>query len=383
MSLVIPNPNRHKEIISILESYVKQSELRNNAFVFGGYLRDCLTNNFPNDLDLILTVPFEVGWKFAVDLAKFTGDYSETNPKDLIGAIRLRIFGQTSNEMWIDMTPYTGDGTGIPVESLIHSSFYHRDFAVNALYQDLTEGTIIDPCHISMKCFVEKNLKTVTEDYDSIFWGFPVRLYRMFRIQSSTGFSIPESQVQYAKNYSWLGSFIERERIIIEMSRMKTGKYAEMALTNLRRAHLDPSDLSRADLYLGSGWYECEPGTEPNRVKDEPHMRWAGSKPEIHLNSSIDSVEIVYSTPLDTDEKFVSVIANGSVEKMKMGKDLLVIKPRQSKTITFEFPTFRPCDIMNTTDDRNLSIYVSKFVIHQGGERKEIPMRHVPYYIEI
>ena len=43
-----------------------------------------------------------------------------------------------------------------------------------------------------------KILTTVSDDYDGIFKGFPIRLYQMFRFQSELGFEIPNKQLEYA-----------------------------------------------------------------------------------------------------------------------------------------------------------------------------------------
>ena len=377
---------KHKHVINLLETYVKGSDFKNKAFVFGGYLRDCIVGREPGDIDIILTAPAEEGLRFGVEFAKFAGDYEEgKNPTQINNAIRLCVCKGTPNEMWLDITPYNGDGVHEEsVEQLIHSSFYHRDFAVNALYQDLTTGAIIDPAGISMKAFVERSLNTVTNDYDSLFWCFPSRLYRMFRIQAQTGFSIPTAQIEYARDHWWLGNFIERERIITEVARLREGKYASLALSNLKYAKLDPSDLTRADVFLGTGWCECEPGQEPARVKKEPHARWTSKNPVIYLNPSVEAVEIEFTKSGYCDFNAIQFSrGDGPLEEQVLDGNSVRIPTAGVKQMTLEIPSFVPSKVTDTTDSRELGIYVTKINTYKMGEKTETLIDCVPNYIAV
>ena len=181
-----------------------------------------------------------------------------------------------------------------------------------------------------------------------------------------------------------LGNFIERERITTEVQRLKMGEYADMALKNLRDAKLDPSDFTRAEVYLGTGWCECEPGQEPRRVRQEYHARWASRHPIIYVSPDVDAVEIEFNKPGYTSFNTIQVTWDGSKKEERPFEGISFRIPTfGAKMIEFDIPTFVPSEVMDTKDNRELSIYVSKIITHKMGERTEVLIEHVPYYIEV
>lgn len=362
--------------------YTKSSKYAGKVYVFGGFLRDLFLGRKPGDIDMLFIGTPEEAGDFSIGLTKQTGDFCQgINPIITNNAIRLCIYKNTSSEMKMDLTPYLPKEGEICDETIVRATFCHRDFAINGIYLDLTTGIIADPANISYKSLENKILTTVSDDYDGIFKGFPIRLYRMFRFQSELGFEIPNKQLEYARNNAWLANFIERERIKIEINRIQSGKFSNIAIKNMKWCNLDPTDCSRSDVFIGDGWYECEPGEEPYRVKEGPYFRWTSGNSILHFNSGVTAIEIGFYNQIKdniikciyNDNEYFKTNLNFHYNSLKI--------PVKGKHIELNVNTFIPSHCTKTNDNRSLGIYVREIIIYRKDISTKYDISKVPYLL--
>lgn len=366
-----------QKVYELFRDYVNKTEYCGKVFIFGGYIRDRIIGIIPNDIDAILVGDTKDAMKLAMKLVSETKDMETRNlPVKINNAIRFYI-----NDVRIDITSLPPIEGGTPRDVMCHAAIYHRDFAINGMCLNLENEEVFDGSGSSIKAIFQRSLVTARDDYDSIFYNHPARLYRMFRLQSKLNLTIPESQIEYARYKWWLSNFVERDRIKIEFDQIKQGPNAKKSLELLKYAKLDPTDLSRGDVFIQDGWHECEPGQEPKRYREGLHTRWTSPKANLLISPSVDAIELIYFKSEHAKSDILYYTINDKEDKIPLGPTSVIIPTAGGGRLTIRTNTFRPSDVFESDDTRELGLYVSKINIFKLGIKTEILIDYIPYHL--
>lgn len=373
--------------LDLLHSFVNNSAFKYRTYAFGGYLRDKLLNLPFGDLDLILAGAPDEGGIFATELTKKTGDYEEgVNPTCGNTAAQFFVRMPDSTKVYFDITPVAFLENETPLDVMRRAAIEGRDFAVNALYLDLTTMSYIDPTLESIPAFFRKDLCTLAPNYDVLFSSFPIRIHRMFRFHAKLGFNIPYQQLDYVRDHAWMANFVERDRIISEYNKMVAYPYGRESLKLMRATGVDPTDRNRSDIFLGEGWHECEPGQEPERVTLPPHYRWTSPSSILYLNPDVEQMELKFTVNPSLVSGGVRCFFDDSTESVRYellsDQNNLSMPVHGIQKIRLETDTFSPSEEGNTDDTRQLGLYVSHITTFNKHTNTQREISSIPHLIE-
>lgn len=198
-------------VIKLIKPYLKGIE----AFIVGGFVRDVLMCKKSPDRDLILcNCDVE---KFSRNLAdKLNAHFIELDPINKIYRIVLE------NKIdYIDIT--------CPIENDFEKDIKRRDLTINAIAYDINNQKFIDIVG-GIQDIKDKKIKGISEKN---FEDDPLRLLRIFRFFSKTGFEIDNNLIELAKKLCKKINIPAKERINVELLKMFEGKYCDLALIKL------------------------------------------------------------------------------------------------------------------------------------------------------
>lgn len=196
------------EIIKQIKPFLKDVQ----CYVVGGYVRDILTENNSPDRDLIVCA--ENVEDFSKKLAeKLNARFIELDSENKI--YRL-VFPDKVN--YIDITK--------PVEDDFEKDIKRRDLTINAVAFDLNDNKFVDLVG-GMEDIKNGKIKGISEKN---FEDDPLRLLRVFRFFSKTGFEIVPELLTLVKKLCGRINEPAKERINIELLKMFEGKYCDKAL---------------------------------------------------------------------------------------------------------------------------------------------------------
>lgn len=254
----------------------------------GGIVRDLLLGNaLPTDLD------------FATDAVPA----ETTRLGELAGA--TAIFDVGARFGTIGMVFQPADGTGpVTVEITTYRSEYYptdtrhpevafghtleedlsrRDFTVNAIAASASRGELIDP--FEGQADLARGLIRAVGNADDRFQEDPLRLLRAARFVSQLGFLIAPETAAAMRRQAHSLSRISEERILNELTRTLTGRYASHGLEALRETGLFSVALPELQLLQnevilqGSGRREKDLWRHTLQVVDQAPdrsvVRWA------------------------------------------------------------------------------------------------------------
>ncbi len=205
------NSIQNDEVIKLIKPYLNGIK----AFIVGGFIRDSLMNKKSPDRDLIVC---DCDVKdFSKDLAnKLKAHFIELDETNKIYRIVLE-----DKINYIDIT--------CPVENNFEKDIKRRDLTINALAYDIEKNEIIDLVG-GLEDIKNKKIKGISNQN---FDDDPLRLLRIFRFYSKTGFEIDDSLIQLSKKLCKRINEPAKERINIELMKMFEGKYCDLALLKL------------------------------------------------------------------------------------------------------------------------------------------------------
>lgn len=190
------------------------------ARIAGGWVRDKLLGQSSDDIDICIDGCSARDFGKALS-DQFPDDKTkivtlEANPSQCknMQTVRVCIFG----DKWIDICNLRGDA-GSQEQGTPLSDAQHRDFAINALFYNITEskvedfvGGIPDLKAGIIRTPIDPNL-TFTED--------PLRIIRAARFRARLGYEYDPSIIDSAKEHLELfASKITRERITQELTKI-------------------------------------------------------------------------------------------------------------------------------------------------------------------
>lgn len=180
------------------------------AFLVGGCVRDIISNRKPKDWDVTTNAkPDQV-------MALFPKTFYE-NDYGTVGVVNEETQDETLKI--VEVTPYRIEGIYSDKRRPDHVTFTEnleedlkrRDFTINAIAYDISQGHIIDP-YKGQNDIKDKTIKTVGEPRDR-FSEDALRILRAVRFSAELGFTINKETADAIKKNAKDLSHIAKERI--------------------------------------------------------------------------------------------------------------------------------------------------------------------------
>ncbi len=217
-------------------------------YAVGGCVRDALLGRDVHDVDLASRArPEEL-----LERAKEHGVAARI-VQPTLGTVLLTIGGTDYEHTTFRTESYGAGGEHKPnavrfSDNLCDDAF-RRDFSVNALYESVSDGTILDPTG-GQRDLENRVLRTTTGDPAVILRDDGLRILRLVRFRSALDFSIDPATRQAARENVSLLADVAWERRRQELDRILTGERVYAALAMLKElgalAYLLP-ELSECD----------------------------------------------------------------------------------------------------------------------------------------
>jgi len=209
--------DKYIETIENDEVVKKIKPLLNNveAYIAGGFVRDVFLGKTSTDKDLI--VCSQNIRNFSKELAeKLNAHFIELDTLNNIYRIVLE-----DKINYLDITS--------PIENNFETDIKRRDLTINAIAYDVNNQKFIDLTG-GIDDIKNGRIKGIS---DKNFEDDPLRLLRIFRFYSKTGFDIDNHLIELVKEHRNSINLPAKERITTELLKMFEGKYCDKALIKL------------------------------------------------------------------------------------------------------------------------------------------------------
>ena len=201
-------------------------------YAVGGCVRDAYLNRPVHDVDLASRLrPEEL-----IERAGAFGIAARIVQKTL-GTVLLTVDGTEYEHTTFRTESYGTGGAHKPdavrFSDAPETDAFRRDFSVNALYESVSDGTLVDPTG-GTEDLKQRVLRTTTQDPNVILRDDGLRILRLVRFAASLGFSIDPKTWDAAKANAPLLRDIAWERKRQELDRILTCERVYDALVLLR-----------------------------------------------------------------------------------------------------------------------------------------------------
>lgn len=201
-------------------------------YAVGGCVRDALLDRPVHDVDLTSSLkPDEL-----IDRAAAFGIEARTVQKTL-GTVLLTVDGTAYEHTTFRTESYGTGGTHRPDVVRFAASpeedAFRRDFSVNALYESVSDGTLVDPTG-GLKDLERRVLRTATADPEIILRDDGLRILRLVRFATALDFAVDPRTWDAARANAALLEDVAWERKRQELDRILTGPRVYDALSMLR-----------------------------------------------------------------------------------------------------------------------------------------------------
>ena len=201
-------------------------------YAVGGCVRDALLGREVHDVDLSSRLrPDEM-----LAFAEAHGIRARIVQPQL-GTVLFTVDGTEYEHTTFRTESYGAGGVHRPDEVRFSDSpetdAFRRDFSVNALYESVSDGTILDPTG-GLFDLEARVLRTTTKDPTVILKDDGLRILRLVRFAAALDFSIDPDTWEAAKANAALLDDVTWERKRQELDRILTGERVFYALTMLR-----------------------------------------------------------------------------------------------------------------------------------------------------
>jgi len=239
---LITSARAEQEVEKFLKAFLPGTPFAHKAFAVGGYVRDQMLGLEAKDLDIVVEMK-DGAEKLTKFLRKQLGR-SVSTPRQLGAGYPIWQITFKDNITFKDKT-YRTKGAIIEFADTMTESFpdpktrqrqtefgtieqdvERRDFTVNMLMKDLTDGEVKDFTGVS-KSDLEKGILRGHPgvSLDKIFANDPLRMIRLIRFQTKYGWKIPLSVLKTVKRNAKRIRIVSSERIMEELKKvMKLGK---------------------------------------------------------------------------------------------------------------------------------------------------------------
>ena len=192
----------------------------NEVFVVGGTVRDFILDKEITDRDLV--VIDEDAKSFSLKLAEFFD--ATFIPLDEDNKIYRLVLQDKIN--YIDVTN--------PVGNSVEQDLKRRDLTINAIAVNISSGEVVDVVN-GIQDIRDKRINYINGQN---FTDDPLRLLRVYRFQSLSGFELTEQTVQAVAERVELIKKPAIERVNYEIMKLFSGEYAHIALKNMDNVKL-------------------------------------------------------------------------------------------------------------------------------------------------
>ena len=201
-------------------------------YAVGGCVRDSLLGRSVHDVDLASRLrPDEL-----IERAKANG-LNARIVQQTLGTVLITIDGVDYEHTTFRTESYGAGGAHKPDAVCFSDSpdtdAFRRDFSVNALYESVTDGTIVDPTG-GLEDLARRMLRTTTDDPVVILRDDGLRILRLVRFAASLDFSIDPGTWEAAKANAALLGDVAWERKRQELDRILPGPRVYDALVLLK-----------------------------------------------------------------------------------------------------------------------------------------------------
>lgn len=183
-------------------------------FLVGGYVRDALCGKISDDIDVCSSLPVSdvvehlKNTPFTVSLIKKdTGTVSVKSGKTLWQYTSFRTDLYDRGHSPVSTRPAS-----------MHEDALRRDFKANAVYYDINKEAIVDP--LDGVKDIENRILSTTRTPKEVFSEDGLRLMRLARLSSETGFTVDDGTLTGARENAEKIVEISPERIRTELERI-------------------------------------------------------------------------------------------------------------------------------------------------------------------
>lgn len=204
---------KNNTILKTITPFFEQNN--GNAYIVGGFLRDCLLKRPSCDVDIVADK------NKAYDTAKRLADYINGYLVELDNTNNIYrvVFADKVN--YVDIADCTGKN--------IEEDLKRRDFTINALAYDIKNNTFIDVVNaqddLKKRIIREISEFNITDD--------PIRILRAFRFQSELGFEFSDNLKKIIKKHANLLKTPAKERVNTEILKLFGGQYSAQTLKSM------------------------------------------------------------------------------------------------------------------------------------------------------
>jgi len=233
-----------KEVERLLKQLLKGTEFANKAYAVGGYVRDEYMGLEAKDLDIVvemqngaekltkyiynvfdnndlISMPRQLGAGYPIWQITFKENIEYKNEEYKTKGAIIE-FADTMKESFPDET----SRQRITEQGSLQDDNERRDFTVNMLLKDLTNGEIVDMTGTS-KDDIKKGILRghPNVSLDKIFSNDPLRMLRLCRFQAKYDWQVPLSVLKTVRRNAERIQIVSSERIMGELEKlMNIGK---------------------------------------------------------------------------------------------------------------------------------------------------------------
>ncbi len=213
----------NRSFMSLFPAELKSfaSDLPTPLYAVGGFVRDSLLGKNPHDIDLCSALSPE-----QICAAAQAAGISCPIVNKRLGTVQLRMTTGDYEHTTFRTESYPAGGAHEPAAVSFTDSLerdaLRRDFSVNALYQNILTEQILDPTG-GLKDLGRRIIRTTTADPLQILRDDGLRILRLIRFATETGFDIDPETWACAKKHVSLLEDIAWERKRGELDRILTG----------------------------------------------------------------------------------------------------------------------------------------------------------------
>lgn len=255
-----------RNIIGTVRELISGTEWEGHVFAVGGCCRDELMGLSIKDVDMVVDLP-DGGIRFAEWLAANGYTTGHFVVYETFGTAMFRLKDFPDDELECVMTrkekyPDRTSRNPMTVFGTLEEDCLRRDLTINALYIDVSSGSLLDMTGLGVDDVRNRIIRTPS-DPDITYDDDPLRILRCVRFASRFGWEISaETYAGMIRNVSRL-SIITSERIREELFKMLTGPRPVMAMDLLRNTgamhyvipEFDASfDMTQNEYHSGTVW---------------------------------------------------------------------------------------------------------------------------------
>ena len=275
--------------IKKIASIIKNTEYDKRIYVVGGFVRDLLMGNEPDDIDLLIEGDINAGIEFAEWFCKTNNIYEkDVNPivYGLYGTAMFQFLGEKIECVAPRSEKYKENSRNPEVTSCtIIDDCFRRDFTINSMFINISTGELLDYSGNGLNDLRDGVIRS-TSDPHIIFTQDSLRMLRCSRFATRFNFTIEDDTFKAMCELHDRLSIITKERILAEVNKMMQCQYPDDAIALLKDTELLQYVLPELD--KACGVEECNGKRHKDifahslkvlrnvaQVSDNLYLRWA------------------------------------------------------------------------------------------------------------